>query len=184
MNIRKLNSSIHAKVIIFLILFGFCFISINAQHSNTKSSSDFWNHVRFGGGIGLSFGDGYFSGTLAPSAIYQFDNKFSLGLGLSASYDQQKNLYNSTVLGGSIVGLFNPINEIQISSEFEQLHVNRDFNQNLVTNSDDKYWYPALFLGAGYRTGNFTIGIRYDVLYNDDKSIYADPWMPFIRVYF
>ncbi|MFT5217580.1 MAG: hypothetical protein ACI83H_002720 [Glaciecola sp.] len=41
-----------------------------------------------------------------------------------------------------------------------------------------------LYLGAGYRTGNFTIGIRYDVLYDNEKSIFADPWMPFFRVYF
>ncbi|MBT8273653.1 MAG: alpha-ketoglutarate decarboxylase, partial [Bacteroidia bacterium] len=67
---------------------------------------------------------------------------------------------------------------------FEQLHVNRNFDENFVSNLDDTYWYPALFLGAGYRTGNVTVGIRYDVLYDEDKSIYADPWIPFIRVYF
>lgn len=166
--------------IIACLIFGFSYSQETAQEKNI----DFWNHVRFGGGVGLNFGNGYFSGTLAPSAIYQFDDKFSLGVGLSGSYYKRENLYKSTVLGGSIIGLLNPIREIQLSSEFEQLHVNRDFDQNFVSNSDDKYWYPALFLGAGYRSGNFTIGIRYDVLYDEDKSIYADPWMPFMRVYF
>lgn len=154
-----------------------------SQETTQKKKSDFWKHVRFGGGIGLGFGDGYFSGTIAPSAIYQFDQKFSLGVGLNASYYKRNNLYKSTVLGGSIIGLFNPVREIQLSSEFEQLNVNRKFENNLNL-QDTNYWYPALFLGAGYRNGNFTIGIRYDVLYDDDKSIYADPWMPFIRVYF
>ena len=166
--------------IIACLIFGMSY----SQVKNQKKNSDFWDQVRFGGGVGLNFGDGFFSGTLAPSAIYQFDDMFSMGLGLSASYFKRKNLYKSTVLGGSIIGLFNPVRELQLSSEFEQLHVNRDFDENYVTNTDDKYWYPALFLGAGYRSGNFTIGIRYDVLYDEDKSIYADPWMPFMRVYF
>ena len=93
-------------------------------------------------------------------------------------------MFKSTVLGGSLIGLFNPIPEIQLSSELEQLNINRNYDEAFVTNPDENYWYSALFLGAGYRSGNLTIGIRYDVLYDEDKSIYADPWMPFIRFYF
>jgi len=93
-------------------------------------------------------------------------------------------VFTSAILGGSIITLFNPIEALQLSAEFEELHVQRNFNENFVSNADDNYWYPALFLGAGYRTGNITVGIRYDVLYNKNKSIFADPWMPFFRVYF
>ena len=187
MNISELNYLISMKTIVFSILVALFSNNIQAQSNSTTTNSNFWNHVRFGGGIGLSFGDGYFSGTVAPSAIYQFDDKFALGLGLSGSYYKRKNLYKSTVFGGSVIGLFNPIREIQLSSEFELLHVDRNFDQTPIGTSgsiDDNYWYSALFLGAGYRSGNFTIGIRYDVLYDEDKSIYADPWIPFIRVYF
>jgi len=144
--------------------------------------NSFWKNVRFGGSIGLSFGDGFFSGTLAPSAIYQFNSQFSAGLGLNGTYNSLKNTYSSTIFGASVIGLFNPIPEIQISGEFEELNVNREFDNILF--EDENYWYPALFLGAGYRTNNITIGIRYDVLYDRDKSIYADPWAPFVRVYF
>ncbi|WP_317197703.1 hypothetical protein [Neotamlana sargassicola] len=35
-----------------------------------------------------------------------------------------------------------------------------------------------------YRSNNVTLGVRYDMLYNNSKSIYANAWMPFIRVYF
>ena len=83
-----------------------------AQENNYSQKSDFWNHVRFGGGIGLSFGNNFFSGTLAPSAIYQFNRQFALGVGLSGTYNSQKNYYKSTIIGGSIIGLFNPINEM------------------------------------------------------------------------
>lgn len=148
-----------------------------------EDEDSFWKHVRFGGGLGLSFGDGFFSGTLAPSAIYEFNPQFALGVGLNGTYASRKDYYKATIFGGSVIGLYNPINELQLSAEFEELNVNRkwEFEDGDVT---DNYWYPALFLGAGYRSRHVTFGIRYDVLYDDDKSIYANAWMPFVRVYF
>ncbi len=169
------------KVLFFFLLI---LISIQSLSQNTPSDSiQFWKNVRFGGGIGLSFGDGFFSGTLAPSAIYEFNNQFALGLGLNGTYNSRKDFYKSTIFGGSVLGLFNPIRGIQLSVEFEELNVSRKWEENLGI-ADENYWYPALFMGAGYRTQNITFGIRYDVLYDKDKSIYADPWAPFVRVYF
>ena len=72
---------------------------------------------------------------------------------------------------------------MQLSTEFEELNVNRRYDINLNI-QDENYWSPALFLGVGYRSGNVTFGIRYDVLYDKDKSIYFDPWAPFVRFYF
>ena len=163
----------------FLIIF----TSISFSQTPNADTKDFWRHVRFGGGIGLSFGDGFFSGTLAPSAIYEFNPQFALGVGLNGTYNSQKNFYKSTIFGGSIIGLFNPIQEIQLSAEFEELNVQRNWEDRLGI-EDENYWYPALFIGAGYRARNITIGIRYDVLYDRERSIYADPWAPFVRVYF
>ena len=163
----------------FLLLISTQLFSQNAS----SNSNEFWKNVRFGGGIGLSFGDGFFSGTLAPSAIYEFNEQFALGVGLNGTYNTRKDLYKSTVLGGSLIGLFNPIQEIQLSAEFEELNVNRKWEDSLGI-ADDSYWYPALFVGAAFRSRNVAVGIRYDVLYDKDKSIYADPWAPFVRVYF
>ena len=174
------SSLIKLKLTIIVSLF-MCF-SIPTFSQNQKDTNDFWNHVRFGGGIGLSFGDGFFSGTIAPSAIYQFNPDFALGLGLNGTYNTQKNFFKSTIFGASVIGLYNPIPEIQLSGEFEELNVNRQFNDTAF--EDQNYWYPALFVGIGYRTNNVTFGIRYDVLYDRDKSIYADPWVPFFRVFF
>lgn len=154
-----------------------------AQINASQSSPDFWSHVRFGGGIGLSFGDGFFSGTLAPSAIYEFNEQFALGVGLNGTYNKRKDFYKSTVFGGSLIGLFNPIQEIQLSAEFEELNVNRKWDDRYNI-ANENYWYPGLFLGAAFRSRNVAVGIRYDVLYDKEKSIYADPWAPFVRVYF
>jgi hypothetical protein len=172
-----------SKFSIFLLLSLLLSSSFESMAQEQKPPSQFWQNVRFGGGIGLSFGNGFFSGTLAPSAIYQFDHRFAMGLGLNGTYNSLKNNYTSTIIGGSIISLFNVIPEIQLSAEFEELNVNRSYDSNLGL-EDDNYWYPALFLGAGFRTNNVTVGIRYDVLYDDMDSIYANAWMPFFRVYF
>ena len=149
-----------------------------------NQTNDFSNHLRFGGGIGLSFGDGFFSGTLAPSVIYQFDQPFALGIAANATFNSLKNTYDSTILGGSIIGLYNVIPEIQLSAEFEELNVTRKYKEVGVINYTESYWYPALFVGAGFRTHNVTVGIRYDLLYDKYKSLYANAYAPFIRVYF
>ena len=167
------------SVCILLFSLFLCFMGFSQENNG----SNFWKNVRFGGGIGLSFGDGFFSGTLAPSAIYQVNKTVSVGLGLNGTYNKQKNLYSSTILGGSVISLFNVIEAVQLSAEFEALNVNRKYEAALGF-QDENYIYPALFLGAGYRTGNITMGLRYDVLYDKNKSIYASAYLPFVRVYF
>ena len=165
------------KGVIILLLFSLG-LNTHAQNKN-----DFWQHVAIGGGLGFSFGDGFFSGTIAPSAIYRFNPRFAMGLGLNYTYNEDKDFYRSSIIGGSLIGFYNPIREIQVSAEFEQLNVNRNYF-NTVLDFDENYWYPALFLGAGYRSGNVTFGIRYDVLYDEDKSIQHQAWMPFVRFWF
>ncbi|AFL80927.1 hypothetical protein Aeqsu_1434 [Aequorivita sublithincola DSM 14238] len=166
---------------IFLLLL--LFLGLAKSFSQEKQY-DFWEHLRFGGGIGLNFGDGYFSGTLAPSAIYQFNEQFAAGVALNGTYASFKNDANATILGGSVLALYNIIPQIQLSGEFEELNVNRKYKFNGSPDVTESYWYPALFLGVGFRSANFTIGIRYDVLFDQDESIYASAFAPFVRVYF
>lgn len=168
------------KPTLIVLLFIGC---MNLSYSQTQDDqSNFWKQVRFGGNVGLSFGSGFFSGTLAPSAVYEFNPKFALGLGLNGTYNRSRNRFSSTIFGGSLISFFNPIPELQTSAEFEQLNVNQKFENSSLSNRN--YWVPALLMGVGYRTNNVVIGMRYDLLFNRDKSIYADPWMPFIRVFF
>ena len=173
--------SITKKISLILVIL--LFYSQFASAQDVKAKSDFWNHVRFGGNIGLSFGDNFFSGTLAPSGIYQFDRQFALGVGLNATLNSQKNVYKSTIFGASLIGLYNVIPQLQISAEFEQLNVDRNYNE-VLNEPNENYWLPALYLGLGYRSGNVTFGIRYDVLFDDRRSIYTNSWAPFFRVYF
>lgn len=172
-----LNQS--CKLFIVKSLLFLFFVSGFAQESSNK----FWRNVRYGGGFGLGWNSNYFSATLAPSAIYDFNDYFAVGVGLNGTYASQEDIHKSSILGSSFIALANPFEVVQLSAEFEELHVNRNYNNHLDI-QDESYWYPALFLGVGYRTYNLTYGIRFDVLYDRDKSIYADSWMPFIRLYF
>ncbi len=178
------NNSISTKKFIFSSILSCFFIALSFSQDTTSKQNDFWKNVRFGGGIGLNLGDGFFSGALAPNAVYRFNPYVSAGVGLNFQYSSQRDVFKSTVLGASVLGLFNPYRELQISTEFEQLHVNRNFDEQFVSNADDAYWYPALFLGLGYTSRNVTFGIRYDVLYDEDKSIQNQAWMPFVRFWF
>ena len=148
----------------------------------SQYGTDFWDKVRFGGSIGLGFTNNGFNGAIAPSAIYQFNNQFAAGTSLSFSYAKfDDNKFQA--YGGSILSLYNPIPQLQFSSEFEQLRINRTLFTGAI-NNEENYWLPALFVGIGYSTYNVTFGLRYDLLYNERKSIYGNAMMPFVRLYF
>ncbi|MBW1296146.1 alpha-ketoglutarate decarboxylase [Aquimarina litoralis] len=163
---------------IFLLVFSILF-SLQQMYSQDEN---FWSHVRFGGNIGIGFTNDTFNAIIAPSAIYDFNNQFSMGFGLNFGYSNSEN-FTATNYGASLITLYNPFPSLQLSSEFEQMGVSRSIEINGDDFNDD-YWYPALFLGAGYRIGFVSVGLRYDVLYDEDKSIYASPYAPFVRVFF
>jgi hypothetical protein len=187
----KIRQSVSVSKFFFVCISIF-FCALSSAQGQQKSTSDFWNHVQFGGGVGASFGSGYTDLALAPGAIYNFNDYVAFGVGLQGSYVNVKgdyttdelNNYKSRIYGGSLIGLFNPVEEIQFSVELEQVRVNTTFTYVGEPGIKDNFWNTALFIGAGYRFDNVTIGARYNLLYDRDKSVYYEPFMPFIRVYF
>lgn len=177
MKVRILN---HITKIVFVVSLFVFSDNAKAQDSN---DGDFWSKVSFGGGLGVGIGSNYTNIALAPSAIYNFNDYFAAGIALQGSYVRDKNFYESYMYGPSLIILGNPIQQIQLSAELEQLRVNVNYKDNLGF-PNDNFWNTALFLGAGYRTNNVTIGVRYNVLHDSDKNVYSDALMPFVRVYF
>ena len=169
------------KRVAFLFLIGLSFSTFAQQTPETQAKDNFWKDVQFGGGLGLGIGSGFTNISVSPSAIYNVNKYFSAGVGLQYNYLKQKNAFSSSQYGGSIIGLVNPIEEIQLSVELEQLRVNVDYED---INVSDNFWNTALFLGAGYRMENVTIGARYNVLFDKDKNVYGEAFMPFVRIYF
>jgi long-subunit fatty acid transport protein len=161
------------------LLILFLGLTYGVQAQNGSSFSD---NLRVGGSLGLGFGDGFFTANLAPSVIYDFNEYWSVGTGLSGSYTSFDDARAYT-LGGSALAFFRPIPNIRLSSEFEQLYVN--FKRDLDGSTFERnYTYPALFLGAGYTTGSLTVGVKYDVLFDENDSIYSSALVPFVSIYF
>lgn len=180
----KKNSVMNLTFLLTIVfLFGFNSEISAQENTEMKTKSDFWNHVQFGGGFGLGVGNGYADIMVAPSAVYNFNHYVSAGIGAQYSYVKQKDFYKANLYGGSLIALFHPIEELQLSTELEQLRVNRTFEDSYGSDKQD-FWNTALFLGAGYRNENITIGIRYNILHKDRDNIYTEPFMPFVRVYF
>lgn len=151
------------------------------EPATEKPKSFFWDNIQIGGGLGLGFGSGYANVAIAPSAIYNFNQYVALGVGLQYSYLKQRDFYQSHLYGGSVIGLFQPIEAVQLSVELEQLRANVKAEGFFES---DNFWNTGLWLGAGYRMENVTIGLRYNVLFVEDKGVYGDALMPFVRVYF
>ncbi len=163
---------------LFILLLTFTSLQTRAQ----EIKSSFWDHVDIGGGIGINFGNGYFSGLIAPSAVYNFNEYFAVGPGLQYSYESG-NDFKSSLVGLSVIALANPIPEIQLSAELEEAYVSQTIEFVDGDLSRD-FWNTALFVGAGYRVGKGAIGIRYNLLFNDEDDIYNTAWAPFVRIYF
>ena len=167
------------KKIVLLIFFITTLLSY-AQTDSTQvyQKPTFWDNVRFGGGLGLSFGNNITVINVSPSMLYDFQNNFALGVGLGYLYAKDGD-FRSNVFSPGLIAFYNPADQVQLSAEFEQLFINQKFG------SDSRnFEYPALYLGVAYRTGWAAFGIRYDVLYDERDSIFASPWSPIIRVYF
>jgi|SRR5690554_4514751 len=186
MDIIKKSAIFGLYFTIFLFLSNVNAQTLTNQDSQTKQKSEFWKRVRFGGGLGLNIGSGFTDITVAPSAIYEFNQYVATGIGLQGSYISVKprnnafSSYEAFTYGASWLILVNPISEIQLSAELEQLRINVNYDDGF----SDNFWNTALFLGGGYRAQNVTIGIRYNVLHNSSKNIYSEAFMPFVRVYF
>ncbi|CAN5203115.1 hypothetical protein BH23BAC2_BH23BAC2_07450 [soil metagenome] len=182
--VKALYLKVKTKIL-FGILFCLTANSLMAQETENvvlKTPNPFWQHVRFGGSIGLGFGNGSFNGIIAPSAIYDFNSKVSAGVSLSGAYAKYNNSKASS-FGGSVIGMFRPIRELQLSAEYEQLNITRRFDTS-SGNLRENYWVPALFLGIGYNTGPVVTGVRYNVLHDSGKSFYSSAFMPFVSIYF
>jgi|688.fasta_scaffold892671_1 hypothetical protein len=185
----KLNAKL-LKTFFYVLIFSNSALVFSQQDSIPKTKSLFWKNVQFGGGVGLAVGNGFTNISLSPTGYYNFDKTFSVGVGVTGSYVAQEQNpsnfnsigYKSTIFGGSLIGLVHPIEEIQLSAEIEQLKVNRNFDGDFLY--DDTFWNTALFIGAGYRAQNITIGVKYNVLFKENNHVYPQSWFPFVRVMF
>ncbi|WP_157961142.1 alpha-ketoglutarate decarboxylase [Lutibacter citreus] len=170
------------KTLLLLGLLIFINFNLSSQITglNTPSLLD---NVRFGGGFNVGFGNSYSTFSISPTALYDFSNEFSAGLSFTYVYVKNKSNEQSTtnMLGGSLLAFYKPFYNLQFSSEYENLNINSKYAFKNKTNR----WQPALYFGAEYVTGNFAMGLRYDVLFNEEENlIYSSALNPVFRYYF
>lgn len=147
----------------------------------TTDQPSFWKKVQWGGGVALNIGNQFTNVGISPTAIYPTSETTAVGLSAQYHYLRQRNFHQTHLYGLGVIGLYHPFPEMQFSAELEQTRVNRTFFNPI---EKDQFWNTALFLGAGYRTGNVTVGVRYNVLFRDGDRLYGEAWMPFVRVFF
>jgi hypothetical protein len=164
------------------IIMTFFLILSNVIFGQTKAQPDFWKNVQFGGGLQLNIGSGFTNVGVSPSVLYNVNEFVSVGTGLQISYVSANNSYSSLIYGINLTTLFNPIESVQLSVDLEQLKVDTTFDNSTLPKQS--FWNTGLWLGAGYRTNNITIGGRYNILFDKEKSVYSNAFLPFVRVYF
>lgn len=165
---------------VLVICFMLSFLSYSQNSSNNLDSS---NKVRFGGTINMGLGSSYSTFSISPSAIYDFSESFSLGASLTYVYVKNRSSVQKTtnILGGSALAFYRPLPNFQLSLEHEQLHL----KQNYSNATGVSRWQPALYIGAEYITGCVAMGLRYDVLFDENKNvIYSSALSPVFRIYF
>ncbi len=153
--------------------------NIYAQENQTPPKKE--RKVFYGGGIQLSVSSNYTALGISPSAIYKISDAWAIGSGLGYLY-AKNTFYNYTnhVFNTSLLSIYSPVKGLQLSANYEHYFVKQK-----IIEGNNLYNYPSLFLGAGYQVGQYgSIGIQYDVLFNEDKSIYNSPLIPYVRIYF
>tara|TARA_R100000935_G_C2807792_1_gene153544 strand:+ start:190 stop:744 length:555 start_codon:yes stop_codon:yes gene_type:complete len=182
LNFRNLKT---AFIIVFLLLSFSTFSQVkndtirttNIDSTNIKVEKK----LRFGTGFGLNFVGGTNIG-FSPNLTYNFNKNLALGFGVQFNYNSIKEVQSTTSYGANSIFEYKPLLTIMTMLEFALLRVE---SKSDIDNSKRNFWDAALFIGAGYFiTKKISLGAKYNVLYDEDESIYASPIIPFINIGF
>lgn len=131
-----------------------------------------------GGNLGGAFGNGGGFIMLQPLVGYYVTEKAMLGLGGTYIYNYQKfngKTYSSNTYGPILFARYNVLPSLFAHAEYQPL--NFDW-YNPLTFEQERIWINQAYVGGGYggRQGTF-IYVLYDVLYDQNRSFYASPWV-------
>ncbi|MDN3668327.1 hypothetical protein QWY93_03160 [Echinicola jeungdonensis] len=137
----------------------------------------------FGGNFGLQFGSITYI-EASPLVGLMMTERYSVGLGATYRYLNYKDIPNakSSIYGGKVFNRYNLLDNLFAHAELETLNV------ELVREDPPgefvfyREWVPGLFLGGGYfmpfgNRGGLNFSILYNVLYDNQKSPYNEPYV-------
>ena len=159
---------------------------VNAQQLNyklccPKDETGGSSPVRMYGGFGLGISNNGFYMDVQPGLLFRIRPGFYMGANLQLTYQSYRNFGNRAhffVYGADALAMYLPWRFLELSIDYQYLFVRRK-----VGSAISRWEVPAFYLGAGYRTQNVAIGVRYDILYNPSRSIYPSAFTPYIRIY-
>lgn len=172
-------------VTIFVLFF---FVKLGAQPKMNfdtccpKEETGHSTRMRFYGGFGLGFTASGFYVDLQPGLIYRIAQGLYAGSNLQLTYQSVRSYgirSHYFVYGADALMAYLPWQYFEFSLDYQYLFVRKS-----VGNTSTRWEVPAFYLGAGYRAQNVVIGLRYDLLYDPNKSIYPSAFTPYVRVYF
>ncbi|MBC7000042.1 hypothetical protein [Cytophaga sp. FL35] len=177
------NLTLHFTFI-FMILFSSIAVAQTTTDIAVVDSTGVVNKkLTFGCGFGLSFVGGTNIG-LSPNLMYAVSDKVSFGAGLQGNYTAIKDVQSTTTFGINLLTQYSPVKKLITLVEFAELNVNTK-QETLNGDIKDSFWESILFVGAGLNvTNKIALGVKYNVLYKEDESVYTSPIIPFVNITF
>lgn len=171
---------------ILFLLFSFGF-SQNVSINPTQYKANKW---RVGGGIGLGFGSNdYFGISITPFVSYEIAPSLEGGISTGYQYSKWSNSRQNLFNIGPYLNYY-PIPNLFTRVHYEYYTGKYKYDSGSSFMGED-YDYnfdeSALWLGAGYRSSGkiqFFTGLMYNVLYDDDSSIFSTGLRPIVGVSF
>jgi hypothetical protein len=137
--------------------------------------------LSLGGNVGASFANGGMFIMLQPMVGYYVLPKTMAGVGATYIYQSYTvntatgtKKYSSNIYGPILFARQQLLPSLFLHGEYQPINYSR-FNS--IANKEERHWVNQLFVGGGYggRSGGF-IFVLYDVLWDQNTSIYGSPW--------
>jgi len=138
------------------------------------------DRMYYGGNFSLQFGNVTFI-DISPLAGAMITDRYSAGVGATYQYMNFRwlNTGGSSVYGGRVFNRYNITQNFFAHGELETL--NATFH-NPARDRIERDWVPGLFVGGGYFSpfgarGGMNIMVLYNLLFDNIRSPYADPFV-------
>ena len=133
--------------------------------------------LSFGGNVGASFANGGMFIMLQPMVGYYVLPKTMAGVGATyiyQSYTYMGKKYSSNTYGPILFARQQLLPSVFLHGEYQPINYEI---YNPLAGKEERHWVNQLFVGGGYggRSGGF-IFVLYDVLWDQNTSIYGSPW--------
>lgn len=151
-----------------------------------RRNSNFLDRTRFGGNLGLQFGNPTFI-NISPRIYYLATEKLWIGVGGTYMYTRYKAPFvpfETSTYGGNLSVTYQIFQPIFLQAEYEPLNFD---SYNPLVGEYERIWVQGVLLGGGISQqigrGAVFLSALYNVTWLDaNRSFYGSPWV--IRIGF